>query len=100
MQNHPFFEGVEWDDISDQTPPYHPPELVLPEAKLVSLDKARVYGERCLMCEMCVLRMALRRTGPLPNIFRAIFQKARRMNSGTTVNISCEKVGGLLLYCV
>ncbi|CAH0486533.1 unnamed protein product [Peronospora farinosa] len=34
LKNHPFFEGIEWDDISDQTPPYHPPELVLSEAKL------------------------------------------------------------------
>ncbi|KAG7398276.1 [Pyruvate dehydrogenase (acetyl-transferring)] kinase 1, mitochondrial [Phytophthora boehmeriae] len=34
LKNHPFFEGVEWDDIGDQTPPYNPPELVLPEPKL------------------------------------------------------------------
>ncbi|RMX65858.1 hypothetical protein KXD40_002379 [Peronospora effusa] len=38
--------------------------------------------------------MALRRTGPLPNIFRAIFQKARLMNLGI-VTISCEKFEGL-----
>ncbi|KAG6972418.1 hypothetical protein JG687_00001467 [Phytophthora cactorum] len=34
LKNHPFFEGVEWDSIGDQTPPYNPPELVLPEPKL------------------------------------------------------------------
>lgn len=34
LKNHPFFEGVEWDDIGDQAPPYNPPELVLPEPKL------------------------------------------------------------------
>lgn len=34
MQNHPFFEGIEWDDLGDQTAPYNPPELVLPEPKL------------------------------------------------------------------
>ncbi|KAG6606507.1 AGC/PDK1 protein kinase [Phytophthora cinnamomi] len=34
LKNHPFFEGIEWDDIGDQTPPYTPPELDLPEPKL------------------------------------------------------------------
>jgi hypothetical protein len=41
MQDHPFFEGVEWDDIGDQTPPYSPPELVLPEPKLVRVQLRR-----------------------------------------------------------
>ncbi|KAI9906180.1 hypothetical protein PsorP6_004702 [Peronosclerospora sorghi] len=43
LKNHPFFDGVDWDDIGDQTPPYHPPELILPEPRLVRLDINRKY---------------------------------------------------------
>lgn len=34
LKNHPFFKGVKWDMLSDQVPPYKPPELVLPEPTL------------------------------------------------------------------
>lgn len=35
MQNHPFFNGVEWDVLETQPAPYTPPQLDLPEPKLV-----------------------------------------------------------------
>ncbi|DAZ93729.1 TPA: hypothetical protein N0F65_007355 [Lagenidium giganteum] len=32
-QTHPFFEGVDWDNLQHQEPPYKPPTLELPEPK-------------------------------------------------------------------
>ncbi|CAI5716564.1 unnamed protein product [Hyaloperonospora brassicae] len=34
LKNHPFFEGVQWDALRDQTPPFRPPKLDLPEPTL------------------------------------------------------------------
>ncbi|KAF1329898.1 Agc/pdk1 protein kinase, partial [Globisporangium splendens] len=34
LKNHPFFDGIEWDTLTTQTPPYIPPPLDLPEPKL------------------------------------------------------------------
>ncbi|DAZ92853.1 TPA: hypothetical protein N0F65_012469, partial [Lagenidium giganteum] len=33
LKTHPFFEGVDWDNLQHQEPPYKPPTLELPEPK-------------------------------------------------------------------
>lgn len=50
-QNHPFFEGIDWDNLTGEESPYIPPTLDLPEPKLVSDAILRRHLEN-LVCAL------------------------------------------------